>query len=225
MKRFAMYVAGALPVLAATTLAQAASLPEMTGPWVLSAPLKALKTVDGKPPPLNAEGQKAYAKNKADPQSDPLASCLPPGIPRTLLQAGFPFSIIRGEDFTGMMFQWNHLPRVIYMNVQHFENIGPTYLGQSVGHWEGSTLVVDTNAFNERTWLDDSGLPHSDQLHVVERYALKGANTLEDNLTIEDAKYYSKPWSVKLSFTKKPGAIVQEDYCLGRTGQGTTVSK
>lgn len=217
-------LAGLLMVVMTAASAMAAT-PDISGPWEIAGKVTALKTRDGKAPPLTAEGQKLYNQNQSSPDSDPMKGCLPPGIPRLLTQKGFPFSILIGEAIGGMVLEWNHLPRPIYMNVEHFENIGPTYLGQSVGRWEGDTLVVDTTGFNDRTWLDDSGLPHTEALHTVERIRLKDANTLENTITIEDPAVFSKPWSTVLTFTKRPGYIVKEDYCFGRTGQGRTVSK
>lgn len=214
----------ALALALSFNLTQAAT-PDISGPWETTTSVKALKTKEGKAPALTAEGQKLYKQNQADPNSDPMKSCLPPGIPRVLTQKGFPFSIVLGETVGGMILEWNHLPRPIYMNQKHFENIGPTYLGQSVAHWEGDTLVIDTNGFNDKSWLDDSGLPHTEDLHTVERLRLKDASTLEDTITIEDAKVFSKPWTTVLTFTKRPDYIVKEDYCFGRTGQGKTVSK
>jgi hypothetical protein len=195
---------------------------DFTGPWEIAAPVKALKTVDGKAPPLTAAGKKMQQHNRTN--SDPMSRCLPPGIPRIMTQRGFPFDIVIGKDVGGMYFEWNHFPRPIYMNIEHFENIGPTYLGQSVAKWEGDTLVVDTSGFNDTTWLDDSGLPHSEDLHTVERIRLKSVNMLEDRITFTDAKVFSKPWTTVLTFKKKPGYIVKVDYCLGRTGQGVTKS-
>ncbi|MGC3982408.1 MAG: hypothetical protein QM808_14255 [Steroidobacteraceae bacterium] len=209
----------------AMSIAVQAATPDLSGPWEITTPVKALKTKEGKAPTLTAEGQKLYKQNQAKPDSDPNKSCLPPGIPRALMQKGFPFSVVVGEGLGVMLIEWNHLPRPIYMNKEHFENIGPTYLGQSVAHWEGDTLVIDTNTFNDLTWLDDSGLPHSEDLHTVERLRLKDANTLESTITFEDPKIFSKPWSTVITFTKRPGYIVKEDYCFGRTGQGKTVSK
>ncbi len=202
-----------------------AAKPDLSGPWEVANAVTTLKTADGKAPPLTAAGQKLYQNNKANPDKDPMKGCLPPGIPRALVQKGFPFSIVIGEKVGGMVLEWNHLPRPIYLDQPHFENIGPTYLGQTIGHWEGDTLVLDTNGFNDKTWLDDSGLPHSVALHVVERLRLKNATTLESTITFEDPAVFSKSWSTVLTFNKRPGYIVKEDYCFGRTGQGRTVSK
>ncbi|MFT3905914.1 MAG: hypothetical protein QM718_06390 [Steroidobacteraceae bacterium] len=204
---------------------QAAGAPDISGPWQASADIKSLKVDGGGAPPLTAKGQQLLKEHQARPDDDPIKRCLPPGNPRTMNQAAFPFNIVQGQKFYTVMFEWNHLPRVIYMTGAHFENLGPGYFGQSVGHWDGDTLVVDTNTYNDATWLDDSGLPHSDALHTVERIRLRDANTLEVKIRFEDPAIYSKPWSTTLSYVKKPGVVIKEDYCLGRTGQGTTVTK
>jgi hypothetical protein len=208
--------------LLATAAVSFAATPDLTGPWEISGAVTALKTTDGKAPPLTAAGLKLYQRNQAKSARDPVSRCLPPGIPRALLQTGFPFSIVMGETLGAMVIEWNHLPRPIYLNQPHFENIGPTYLGQSVGHWEDSTLVIDTNTFNDLTWLDNAGLPHSENLHTVERIRLKTTDVLEDTITIDDKTVFRKSWTTVLTFNKRPGYIVKEDYCFGRTGQGKT---
>jgi hypothetical protein len=200
----------------ATAIAGSAAMAavDFTGPWEIATTIKSLKTVDGKAPPLTAEGKKMQAENLKG--KDPMAQCLPPGIPRIMLQTGYVFNFVVGQDTGGMFFEWNRQPRPIWIGNEHFDNIGPTYLGQSVAKWDGDTLVLDTNGFNDVTWLDDSGLPHTDELHLVERIRLKDANTLEDRMTVTDPKVFSKPWTTVLTFNKRPGYIVKEDWCVGR---------
>jgi len=197
----------------------------MSGPWEILRPAANLKTVEGESPPLTAAGQALYSKNRANAGADPMKSCLPAGIPRAMTQPGFPFSVVEGQAYLGMMLQWNHLPRIIYLNQAHFENIGPEYLGQSVAHWEGKVLIIDSTGYNDKTWLDESGLPHSEALHTVERLRLKSADRLEDTIRFEDPAVFSAPWTARLTFRKLPGTLIKEDYCLGRTGQGFTVVK
>lgn len=223
----ALFVTLAATAVASIGMAATPGAPaqDISGPWEIDTSSHVLKTFEGNAPPLTTQGQMLYEQNKANPDNDPNLSCLPPGIPRALTQQGYPFNIVVGETMVGMMIQWNHLPRIIYMNRDHFENIGPEYLGQSIGHWEGSTLVVDTNGYNDKTWLDDSGLPHTDELHTVERIRLKNANTLEDKIMFEDPKVFSKPWTALITFAKRTGVIIKEDYCLGRLGKGVTISR
>jgi len=221
---------GCITVISAAALAMASALvvaavPDMGGPWEILRPAATLKTVQGDSPPLTSAGQELYAMNQANTAADPMKSCLPPGIPRAMVQPGFPFSIVEGQAYLGMMLQWNHLPRIIYLNQAHFENIGPEYLGQSVAHWEGEVLIIDSTGYNDKTWLDESGLPHSEALHTIERLRLKSADRLEDTIRFEDPVIFGVPWTARLIFRRLPGTLIKEDYCLGRTGQGFTVVK
>jgi hypothetical protein len=86
-------------------------------------------------------------------------------------------------------------------------------MGHSIGKWDGDTLVVDTVGFNERTWLDRDGHPHSDQLHVVERFHKVDAENIVNDMTIEDSKVLVKPWKTQLNFQLKPGWDIMELAC------------
>ena len=205
-------------------IAAPAAVPDISGPWQIQGSAHALRTTDGSAPPLLPQMRTVYeqhlaARQSADTSFDPLTKCLPPGVPRLLMQP-YPFNIVQGKKLYGFVFEWNHLNRIVYMDQAHFEPIGPLYLGQSTGHWDAHTLVIDTNNYNDMTLLDDAGLPHTDALHTVERIRLVSAGQLEDRIRIEDAGAYSKPWEAVLRFSKHPNVIVSEDYCLGRTGHG-----
>jgi hypothetical protein len=200
-----------------------AAVPDLSGPWQHRGSQSALLTDSRSPPPLLAAAQAAYAANqearRRDALADPMAECLPPGVPRLMMQP-FPFNIVQGRRTIAMMFQWNHLTRLIYLDQPHFRSIGPLYLGQSIGHWEGDVLVIETNSFNDSTWLHDSGIPHSRSLHTVERLRLiRGGSQLENRITIEDAETFASSWTTTLLFDRKPGVLIEEDYCLGRTGR------
>jgi len=201
--------------------ARASAAPDLSGPWQIALPGGALHTANGETPPLLPAAAAKYRSVRADlrlnPKSDPAKRCLPPGVPRLMMQA-YPFNLVQGVRTIAMVFEWNHLTRVIYMDRDHFDTIGPLYLGQSVGHWEGDVLVVDTDSFNDITWLDDTGLPHSDQLHTVEHIRLtEGGNALQDRITIDDPETYRRSWDAVLTFQRKPGVLINEDYCLGRS--------
>ena len=187
---------------------------DFSGPWEMAADVKSLKTENDKPPPLTAAGKKMQAENLK--KGDPAQQCLPLGVPRIMLQKNYVFNFVVGKDVGGMFFEWNRQPRPIWIGNTHFDNIGPTYLGQTVAKWEGNTFVLDTNGFNDVTWLDDSGLPHTDELHVVERISLKDESTLLDRMTLTDPKVFSQSWTTVLTFKKRPGYIVKEDWCVGR---------
>jgi hypothetical protein len=103
--------------------------------------------------------------------------------------------------------------RQVHMNREHPKDLDPTYNGDSIGKWEGNTLVVDTVGFNAITWLDHVGLPHTEALHVVERIRRVDHNTLVDDFTIEDPKAYTKKWTASQTYTLKPGWEIAEYVC------------
>ena len=86
-------------------------------------------------------------------------------------------------------------------------------MGDSIGHWDGDTLVVDTVGFNDKTWLDRVGHPHSENLHLVERFRRLDHDTLTDEITVEDAKAYTKPWTARRTFQLKPKWQLMEFVC------------
>ena len=93
-----------------------------------------------------------------------------------------------------MMFEYDHYQRLIYTNRrEHPKDLDLSWMGDSIGHWEGSTRVVDTVGLNDKTWLDQVGHPHSTALHVVERLHRVDRETLVDDITIDDPKAYTKP--------------------------------
>src|SRR6185295_13219449 len=132
-------------------------------------------------------------------KDDPEGFCLPPGIPR-MMNTPFPMQIYQLPDRIMQVYEGGaHMWRPIYMDGRKHtppDKWNPTYLGESIGHWEGDTLVVDVTGFNDRTWLDSSGHPHTEQLHVIERYTRENEDSLHYQATIDDPGAYTKPWSV-----------------------------
>ena len=113
-----------------------------------------------------------------------------------------------------MLFEYDHFIREIFTDGrQHPKDFDTSYMGHSVGHWEGDTLVADTVSFNDKSLIDRVGHPHSDALHVVERIRRVDQNSLEIGLTVEDPKAFTKPWSTKLIFESKPDWKVMEQIC------------
>jgi hypothetical protein len=130
-------------------------------------------------------------------KDDPEANCLPTGVPR---QAPYPWRIVQSPGLIFFLFEGNiHSYRQIFIDGrQHTPeaNRWPTWYGDSVGSWEGDTLVVDTVGFNDRFWFDAKGHPHTDQLHTIERYTRKDLGTLVAETTIIDPGSYTKPFKV-----------------------------
>jgi hypothetical protein len=89
----------------------------------------------------------------------------------------------------------------------------PNWMGVSAGHWDGDTLAVESQGFNDLTTLDAAGLPHSTQLQVAERLRKLDADTLEDIITVTDPKTYTKPWSTRVTYRRQPGLRLKEYVC------------
>jgi hypothetical protein len=133
---------------------------------------------------------------------DPEGYCLPPGGPR-LMATPFPMEVIQlpEEDRIIMIYEGGtHIWREIYMDGRphpRIDNIeGQTYLGHSVGHWEGDTLVIDSTGYNEATWLDQWGHPHTSQLHLIEKITRPNKNTMHYEATVDDPGAYTRPWTI-----------------------------
>ncbi len=146
--------------------------------------------------------------------NDPVAQCFPPGVPKIYLVRGAPLEILQAPGRVMMFFEYDHFVREIFTDGrQHTADLNPTWMGESIGKWEGNTFVVDTIGFNEKTWLDYAGHPHSDALHLVERIQRTSHDTLVNDITIEDPKAYTKPWTSHMVFDLKPDWKIEETIC------------
>jgi len=154
--------------------------------------------------------------------NDPvIAKCFPPGTPRIYLQP-FPMQVVQTPKETFFLYEYDHTVRYVFTDGRkHPDDVTPTYMGHSIGHWEGDIFVVDTVGFNEQTWLDRVGHPHSDQLHVIERFHRLDQNNLEIDITMEDPKALAKPWSAHFGFSVHADWDIMEQVC---TDNGAFVS-
>jgi hypothetical protein len=149
---------------------------------------------------------------------DPEGYCLPPGGPR-MMATPYPAEIIQLPEQKRiiMIFEGaTHIWREIFMDGRPHptgDALNPTYLGHSVGHWEDQTLVVDVVGFNEATWLDYFGHPHTDQLHVVERFTRPSKQTLHYEALIDDPGAYTKPFKVAWDIPWRANAELTEYIC------------
>jgi hypothetical protein len=197
----------------------AVSTPDFSGVWTPGNGNSL--TPKGTEAPLTAWGRERMAQNRpahgddaTTASTDPVDKCFPPGIPR-LYYHPFPMEILQVPDRVVMVFEYDHFVRYIYTDGRpHRTDIPLTWDGDSIGHWEGGTLVVDTNGFNDKTWLDRVGHPHSEELHLVERFRRTDHDTLVDDMTIEDPKAYTKPWTAQRVFKLKPDWRIMEFICL-----------
>jgi hypothetical protein len=129
---------------------------------------------------------------------DPLSKCYFPGVPR-IMYMEFPFHIFQTRDHVAITFEWSQVFRLIHTNGKPPLHSGiESWMGDSRGRWEGDTLVVDVTNQNDRTWFDMAGNFHSEAMHVVERYTLLDADTIQYEVTIEDPKVFTRPWKISM---------------------------
>ena len=147
--------------------------------------------------------------------NDPTGKCDPLGYPRILF-FGRPVEIIQLPDQVLQLFEWGRVLREISTNGQELpKEPDPKWLGIAVGKWDGDTFVVNSVGFDERAWIDHFGNPHSEGMHLQERYRRVDRDTLEITLTIDDPKTYTKPWvGDKLVFRLLPNEKIREDFCV-----------
>jgi hypothetical protein len=139
------------------------------------------------------------------------ASCWPMGVPAFLLYPVAPVYFIQTPREVLMTVQSDHITRHVYLNVPHSAHVKPSWFGESVGHYEGDTLVVDTIGMNDRTYIDEYRTPHTNRLHVIERFHLiEGGRTLEVNLHVEDPGAFTTPWDASQRYRRvEPGSMVE----------------
>ncbi len=138
--------------------------------------------------------KKANAANRM--KLDPEVKCYLPGIPRATYMP-FPFEITQSDKDILFAYTYDTATRIVHMQ-KHNKAELDTWMGTNNGHWEGDTLVIDITGFNGRAWLDRAGDFTTDSLHVVERYSLLDANTINYEATIEDPAIYTKPWKISM---------------------------
>jgi hypothetical protein len=238
----AALVAAFVPVLCAPLSAQwlkvpSAGLPRLPdGKPNLAAP--APKSADGKPDlsgiwmpvfknvvdianelkpgevPFRPWSQELYQQRLGnESKDDPTGHCIPGGVPRAD-SVPYPFKILNTAGMTIILYEAVHSYRQIFMDGRQLpKDPNPTWMGYSVGKWDGDTLVVDTAGFVENSWLDNNGHPGTESLHVTERFHRPDVGHLDIRVTIDDPKAYTKPWTVNLPLTLLPDTELLEYVC------------
>ena len=139
------------------------------------------------------------------PTADPNNKCFLPGVPRANYHAASLFRFFKPAKDVAILYEYVHAYRLIPLDGSKHPDDVDFWMGDSRGHWEGDTLVVDVSDNNDQTWFDASGNFHSGALHVVERYTRTGPDTIGYEATIEDPKVFTKPWKISLSFYRRRG--------------------
>ena len=144
---------------------------------------------------------------------DPTARCLPAGIPRTIMLGLFPQQIVQTPKQVVMLYEYMNVYRVIPITAKHPDDLIPSYMGNSIGRWEGDTLVIDTIGFNDKTWLAGTGTFHTDALHTVERFTRIDKDQINYQVTMEDPNVLTKPWMLTSSLMLREGTRLEEMVC------------
>ena len=175
--------------------------PDMT-PWALEKYKKIREgTVPKDPARLKRVGMWDRGRENLDPSE---IHCLPWG-PTRLFTFDHPLEIVQTPNVVYILFEGDHAVRRVYMDGRTHQGMYETYMGHTVGKYEGDTLVADTLAVNELTWLDTVGHVHSNEAHIIERFRRPDADSLVIDFTIEDPKAYTKPWTGKRVFERLTG--------------------
>jgi hypothetical protein len=161
---------------------------------------------------------------KAFSNVSPLSHCLPEGMP-LLEMAPAPYKIIQMPGLTVMLYERDTTFRQVYTDGRKLpEDPQPSWLGYSVGKWDGDSLVVDTIGFNDRGWLDARGHTHSESLHLTERFHRLDVGHMEVQLTIDDPKTYTRPFTVVLKQRLQADTDLLESYCAENEKDATHVN-
>lgn len=180
------------------------------------SPCRVIKPVDAAWPPLQPWAaelleQRIHRSERGDPYLSSLVKCLP-SVPALMLGGTYPLQILETPgQITLLLEEQNHF-RVVAVDGKHPEEPDPTYLGHSVGRWEGDTFVADTVGLVAETPLDRIGTPHSDALHLIERFRRTGLATLELRITIDDPKAYTRAWDARVIYRRQPASVQMMEY-------------
>jgi hypothetical protein len=169
--------------------------------------------VEGGTIPYKPEALATKKKNQEDWLNlDPEIKCYLPGVPRATYMP-YPFQIVQSPRAMTFVYEYACAVRNIYL-----KDPGPaladSWMGQSVGHWEGETLVVNVTDLNDRTWLDRAGDFHSDKLHVVERYTRSSPETIAYEATLEDPEVFTRPWKIKMTLYRRQDTQILDFKCV-----------
>ena len=182
--------------------------PDLSGVW-----LPAIITDAGFAKPELLPWAAAVLKQREEDHGRDIPSghCLPLGVVMSTFV--FPYQFIQAPKALVMLYE-GEFPRQVYMDGRrHPKNPNPTWLGHSIGRWEGDTLVVDTVGFNGKVWVGMPGLPSSEMLHITERYTRPDMGHLEVEITVDDPGAYVKPWKVKKASALAQGYELMEFIC------------
>jgi hypothetical protein len=190
--------------------------PDITGLWMPGAGYIGNLAKDIKPEdfPFQPWAAALYKERRANnSKDDPTASCIVGGVPRSDA-VPYPFKIVQQPGMMVILYEAVHSYRQIFSDGRPLpKDPNPTWFGYSIGKWDGDSFVVQTSGFNEKGWLDNNGHPATELLHVTERFHRKDFGHMDIEITIDDAKAYTKPWTVTMPLTFRADDELMEYIC------------
>jgi hypothetical protein len=190
--------------------------PDLSGIWMPPSGYVFSIATGTKPEdiPFQPWAAELYKKRRENlSKEDPVGHCIMAGVPRAD-NVPYPFKILNSAGEMAILYEAVHGFRQIFLDGRALpKDPQPTWMGYSIGHWDGDTLAIETTGFNDQGWLDNDGRPATDALHVTERFKRKDVGHLDLEITIDDPKAYTKPWVVKESFKLLPDTELLEYVC------------
>jgi hypothetical protein len=197
---------------------------DLSGIWMAHNAPRSNFSMGGTVPPMTewAQARHDAARPGLGPRGaplgdDPIMGCDPMGYPRIMFWTNYPIEILQIPGRTLMFFDWFYTYRTIWTDGRPLPaDPDPRFYGTSTGKWDGDTFVIQSKGFDDRTWLDADGHPHSEDMTLEERFRRVSPDTIEYTMTITDPKAYKAPWvSAKMNMTRaEKGTGMREDICV-----------
>jgi hypothetical protein len=203
------------PNLSAPAPRSADGKPDLSGVWLVKNGSFYLAS-DLKPEEMRPWAAALYKQREDDFRKDTDGiACLPPGPKAGIGLGGFPMKIVQTPNLVVVLYEYHTIFRQIFTDGRALppEDANPTWMGYSVGHWDGDTLVVSTVGYNDRTSLDLAGHPHTEALRMTERFHRRDVGHLDLQVTLDDPKAYTRPWKLPFDFDLIPDGQLIEYVC------------
>jgi hypothetical protein len=216
------------PDLLAPAPRSADGKPDLSGVWLVrNGGALFYITSDLKPEEIRPWAAALYKQREDNFRKDTDGiACHPPGPKAGIAVGNFPMKIVQTPNLVVILYEYQTLFRQIFTDARELpQDPNPTWMGYSVGHWEGDTLVVTTTGYNDRTTLDLAGHPHTEALRVTERYHRRDAGHIDLQVTFEDPKSYTRPWTVPVQFDLVADGDLIEYICENERDSAHLVGK